>query len=93
MAKVEHRKYNVHLKDWKLEETIAVDCENWEKLKNKDAMFDSYLYLNKCSESDESGMYQLVLNGMELYYGTLNEINAIVKTMIRLIDKAADYEF
>lgn len=92
MAKVEHRKFDVHLKDWTLEETIAADCEHWEKLKNADAMLYDYLYLNKNSDSEQSGMYQLILNGKELYFGKLGEINAVVKTMIKLIENALDYE-
>ena len=63
-------------------ETIEEDCKEWERLNNNGKMIDEYLCLNKCSDSEESGMYQLILNGMELWYGTLAEINAIVKTMI-----------
>ena len=32
-------------------------------------------------------MYQLILNGCELWYGTLIEINAIVKSMIKRLEK------
>lgn len=94
--KVGHREYKTACKDktqpWTLEETIAVDCEHWEKLNNSKMMLESYLYLNKCKDSEESGMYQLILNGTELHFGTLNEINAVVKTMIKLIENASDYE-
>lgn len=76
---------------WKLEDTITEDCKLWEKLFNKDKMMYSYLHLNVCSDSKETGFYELILNGKELYYGTLREINAVVKTMIRLIDKADKY--
>lgn len=66
----------------KLINTITEDCKLWEELNNKDKMVESYMYLNECSNSKDNGLYQLVLNGCELWYGTLREINAIVKTMI-----------
>lgn len=97
MARVTYRK-NVNCwnapadQPWTLEETIAADCEHWEKLKNADAMLYDYLYLNKNSDSEQSGIYQLILNGKELYFGKLEEINAVVKTMIKLIENAVDYE-
>lgn len=68
-----------------LENTIKEDCQLWENLNNKDKMFDSYMYLNECKDSE---MYQLILNGNELWYGTLPEINAIVKSMIVRIEKS-----
>lgn len=74
-----------------MEDTITEDCKLWEKLFNKDKMMYSCLHLNVCSNSEETGLYELILNGWELYYGTLREINAVVKTMIRLIDKADKY--
>lgn len=96
MGKVGHRNIEWHEapknKPWTLEETISADCEQWEKLNNANAMLESYLYLNECTNSKESGMYQLILNGRELHFGTLQEINAVVKCMIRLIENAADYE-
>lgn len=70
-----------------LEETIAQDCEQWEKLNNKGQSIESYLYLNKCKDIEQSGMYQLILNGCELWFGTLQEINAIVKSMVVRLDK------
>lgn len=65
-----------------LKNVIIEDCKLWETLNNKDKLFDSYMYLNERSNSKDSGMYQLILNGNELWYGTLSEINAIVKSMI-----------
>lgn len=62
--------------------TIKEDCKTWEKLNNDGKMIDSYMYLNECKDSRENGFYQLILNGCELWYGTLQEINAIVKSMI-----------
>ena len=64
-----------------LKDVIAEDCTYWERLNNQDKMFESYMYLNECTNSKETGFYQLILNGCELWYGTLQEINAIVKTM------------
>lgn len=65
---------------------IEDDCKLWEELNNGGGkILDSYMYLNECKDSKESGLYQLILNGRELWYGTLQEINAIVKTMIHRI--------
>lgn len=32
----------------------------------------------------ENSLYQLCFNGIELWYGTLEEINAVVKSILRL---------
>ena len=66
---------------------IKKDCKLWETLNNKDKLFESYMYLNECSNSKDNGLYQLMLNGCELWYGTLLEINAVVKSMIVRIEK------
>lgn len=63
--------------------TINKDCKHWEQLNNNGKLLDDYMYLNKCKDSDQIGLYQLILNGKELWYGTLEEINAVVKTMIK----------
>ena len=60
---------------------INEDIRLWERLNNQDKLMPSYLYLKECRNSKENGMYQLVLNGTELWYGTLKEINAVVKSM------------
>lgn len=65
--------------------TINEDCKMWEQLYNSEKLLDSYMYLNACVYSAENGLYQLILNGSELWYGTLEEINAIVKSMITRI--------
>lgn len=70
-----------------LKQTIEKDCILWGKLNNKNKMIESYMYLNECSDSEQNGLYQLILNGCELWYGTLLEINAIVKSMICRIEK------
>lgn len=70
-----------------LKKTIAEDCKYWESQNNKDKMIESYMYLNECLNSKDNGMYQLMLNGCELWYGTLSEINAIVKSMIVRIER------
>lgn len=72
-----------------LKQTIKEDCKYYEQI--KDGGFYTYMYLNECSDSNENGLYQLILNGRELWYGTLQEINAIVKTMVTLIEKADEY--
>lgn len=75
-----------------LEETIKEDIGYWERLVNKGKMIDQYMCLYECKDSRESGLWQLCLNGMELWYGTLEEINAVVKSMIRPLDKPEDYD-
>lgn len=62
-------------------DVIKQDCELWNKLNNEGKLLQDYMYLNECSDSKENGLYQLILNGCELWYGTLPEINAIVKSM------------
>ena len=74
-----------NLKD--LKDVIAEDCKQWERLNNEGKLFASYMYLNEYANSKESGYYQLILNGCELWYGMLIEINAIVKSMITRIRK------
>lgn len=76
-----------------LKSVIEKDCKLWEALNNKDRMFESYMRLIECRDSKDNGMYQLMLNGCELWYGTLSEINAIVKTMIIRIEKNDFIEF
>ncbi len=75
-----------------LVETIEEDIKYWERLVNKGKMIDQYLSLYECRDSRETGLWQLCLNGTELWYGTLEEINAVVKSMIRPLDKPEDYE-
>ena len=75
------------MKNINLIETIKEDCKEWERLNNDGKMTEEYLYLNKCSNSEESGMDQRILNGMELWYGTLTEINAGVKSMVYRLTK------
>ena len=70
-------------------DTIKRDCEHWQRI--KDGGFYHRLCLNECANSKESGLYQLILNGMELWYGTLQEINAVVKSMIALIEQKDKY--
>lgn len=65
---------------------IKEDCKLWEKMENEGKFLESYMYLNECRDSKETGLYQLILNGCELWYGTLQEINAVVKTMIKRIE-------
>lgn len=66
--------------------TIKEDCKYWEKL-NGDGFYH-YMHLQECENSEQNGLYQLILNGKELWYGTLAEINAVVKTMIMRIERS-----
>lgn len=65
--------------------TIKADCQYYEKMQNGFV----WLELIECNNSKESGLYQLTENGEELWYGTLQEINAIVKTLIKLEEAAS----
>lgn len=71
---------------------IREDCERWSGFPESSLHgFDDWLELNVCANSAETGRYQLLLNGNVLWYGTLAEINAVVKSMIRRIENADDY--
>lgn len=72
-----------------LKETIMIDCQLFEE--KCDKFIGHYLYLNECENSATSGLYQLIFNGMELWYGPLEEINAVVKSMLTLLTHPADY--
>lgn len=65
-----------------IKDVINEDIKLWETLHNKESMIESYLYLHEFSDSKGSELYQLILNGSELWYGTLEEINAVVKSMV-----------
>lgn len=65
-----------------IKDVINEDIKLWEILYNEGKRIESYLYLHEYSNSKESGLYQLILNGSELWYGTLEEINAVVKSMV-----------
>ena len=65
-----------------IKDVINEDIKLWESLHNKESMIESYLYLHEYANSKGSGLYQLILNGSELWYGTLEEINAVVKSMV-----------
>ena len=80
-----------HLTPVELLETIQADCLTWEEAVNRDMIYHSYLYINKCANSEESRLYQLILNGRELWYGTPEEINAVVKSMVKMAVKAEEY--
>lgn len=70
---------------------ICKDCERWSGFpKSPLHDYDDYMTLHGNNRSPEIG-YQLCLNGHELWWGTLAEINAVVKSMIRRIENADDY--
>lgn len=63
-----------------LKEVIENDCKHYESLLDG----KEYIYLNECANSKDNHLYQLIFNGRELWYGTLQEINAVVKSMCYL---------
>lgn len=81
-------KINVHseaARTIRLKNAIREDCGVYNKLRNIDAASDTNLCLSPGIDGEITGLYELILNGRELWYGTLNEINAIVKTMLTLL--------
>lgn len=73
---------------------IKADCERWSGFPESPTHGpDDWLDLKVCAGSAETGYYQLLLNGNELWYGTLSEINAVVKSMIRRVEHADDYSY
>lgn len=67
----------------RLKDTIREDCRIWEKLRNlKRTENPDTLCLDPGIDGEITGLYVLLLNGNELWYGTLREINAVVKTMV-----------
>ena len=71
---------------------IKLDCYQWMKTVNENKMVWQYLYLQECENSKDNGLYQLILNGYELWYGTLQEINAVVKSMLNRAIHPERYE-
>jgi len=69
-----------------LKDVIIQDCKLWEKQNNEDKMIPDCLVLLNSNESEETGMYFLEYNGDELWFGTLQEINAVVKSMLKKMD-------
>lgn len=69
------------LRTARLLETIRIDCEQLTTALDADY---NYIYLQECKDSKKNGLYQLVLGGYELWYGTLNEINAVVKSLLAI---------
>lgn len=59
-------------------ETVKNDIAMWNKLHNKNTMLSSYMRLEKNGQL----YYDLYLNDGVLWYGTLREVNAVVKSMI-----------
>jgi len=69
-----------------LKDVIMQDCELWEQRNNKDKMIPDCLGLYEYDDSKQTGLYSLEYNCYELWFGTLREINAIVKSMLRKMD-------
>lgn len=72
-------KHEKNIINYGLINTIKEDCRLYEKLNNGFI----YLELVECDNSMETGLFQLTKNGIELWYGTLQEINAVVKVLIK----------
>lgn len=80
------------LRTIRLKDTIREDCRIWEKLRNlKRTENPDSLILDPGIDGEITGLYVLLLNGHELWYGTLQEINAIVKTMVMQLASPEKY--
>ncbi|MBQ3543470.1 MAG: hypothetical protein IJA34_00535 [Lachnospiraceae bacterium] len=79
-ARIE-RKY----KEAQLKAIILDDIKTYHNL-NSNKMIKDYLEIEECSDTDESGLYNLIFNDNVLWFGTLGEINVIVKTMVKRIE-------
>lgn len=56
-----------------------------ETVKKDIALYNANEFVHYLSLFEtENGLYQLCFNGIELWYGTLEEINAVVKSIFRL---------
>ena len=71
---------------------IKLDCYQWMQTVNENKIVWQYLYLQECENSKDNGLYQLILNGYELWYRTLQEINAVVKSMLNRAIHPERYE-
>lgn len=63
--------------------TIKQDIEYYEKLQ-KDLLLQHYFTLYPCNDVELSKMWQLCFDGNLIWAGTLEEINAIVKSFIKI---------
>lgn len=64
-------------------DVIRNDCALWMKKYNECKMMESILEVRTVSDCS---YYFLSLNGGELWFGTLEEINAVVKSMLRRLE-------
>lgn len=62
---------------------IRGDCALWTKMNNSKMLMQSVLEVNPI---EGTNLCSLSLNGGELWFGTLQEINAVVKSMLRRLD-------
>ena len=79
--------------DKRLIPVIEQDCKCWMAKRANDVRSLSYnLHLHEYENSENTGLYGLYMTNdffrveKELCYGTLREINAVVKAMCRLAD-------
>ena len=66
-------------------ESICEDCAEWTRR----AEDGQYLYIASLAWDN---MFALILNGGELWYGPLCEINAVVKSMLYQQDDPEKYK-
>ena len=66
-----------------LKDVITLDCALFTRRSKMHRVIEDELNLIEYEDSPETGLYSLEYNGDELWFGTLQEINAVVKSMLR----------
>lgn len=85
-------KMRATISDESRKDVIKQDCEYLMDLYNKRLIYKYIdVELREDNNSKENKMYYLYVNNAELWFGTLQEINAVVKSLIKLKEKKADY--
>ena len=69
-----------------LKDVIMQDCKLYCEKSADYRLIGDDLGLVEYNDSEQTGLYSLEYNGDELWFGTLHEINAIVKSMLRRME-------
>lgn len=85
-------KMKATISDENRKDVIKQDCEYLMNLYNKRLIYKYIdVELREDNNSTENKMYYLYVNNAKLWFGTLQEINAVVKSLIRLKENKAEY--
>lgn len=67
--------------EYNLSDVVQEDCMTFNQMYNDDALLMKFLYVER---AEESSMYNLIWDDDQLWFGTLEEINAAIKVMIQV---------